>query len=87
MDNNFYVYILECSDNTLYCGYATDLDARVKTHNDGKGAKYTRGRLPVKVVYQENYPTKSQALKRELEIKKLSRQAKLNLIALSPASK
>lgn len=69
MGKNFYVYILECSDGSLYCGYATDLEARIKTHNDGKGAKYTRGRLPVKVIFSEMYETKSQALKCEIEIK------------------
>lgn len=75
-----YVYILLCSDNTLYTGYTNDLKKRVKTHNKGKGAKYTRTRLPVKLIYDESYETKSEALKREYYIKQLSRKRKLDLI-------
>ena len=69
-DTMNYVYILKCSDGSLYCGYTNDISARVKTHNEGKGAKYTRCRLPVEIVFQENYSTKTEALKREHEIKK-----------------
>lgn len=76
----FYVYILECSDKSLYTGYTNDLTKRVETHNKGKGAKYTRGRLPVKLVYEESHETKSSALKREHAIKSLSRHEKQNLI-------
>ncbi|WP_346916705.1 GIY-YIG nuclease family protein [Clostridium sp.] len=76
----FFVYILRCSDNTLYTGWTTDLSRRLKCHNSGKGAKYTRCRLPVKIVYYENLPDKSSALKRECEIKKLSRAEKLLLV-------
>ena len=76
----FFVYILRCSDNTLYTGWTTDLNRRLKCHNSGKGAKYTRCRLPVKIVYFENLPDKSSALKRECEIKKLSRAKKLLLV-------
>ena len=76
----FYVYILMCSDNTLYTGYTVDIDSRVNTHNEGLGAKYTRGRLPVSLAYQEEYDTKSEAMKREFQIKKLSRKQKLDLI-------
>ena len=76
----FYVYILRCDDDTLYTGYTVNLDERIETHNNGLGAKYTRGRLPVKLVYQEEYNSKSEALKREIRIKKLSRDKKLNLI-------
>jgi len=76
----FFVYILRCSDNTLYTGWTTDLNRRLKCHNSGKGAKYTRCRLPVKIVYYENLPDKSSALKRECEIKKLSRAKKLLLV-------
>lgn len=76
----FYVYILRCSDDTLYTGYTVDLDNRIITHNSGLGAKYTRGRLPVSLVYKETFKTKSEAMKREISIKKLNRKAKLNLI-------
>ena len=75
-----FVYILKCSDNTLYTGWTTDLRRRVKCHNSGKGAKYTRARLPVRLVYFEQLNDKSSALKREFEIKKLSRNKKLLLI-------
>jgi putative endonuclease len=71
-----------CSDGTLYTGYTTDLVRRINTHNKGRGAKYTRGRLPVFLVYSEEFPTKSEALRRELEIKKLSRKEKEILIVL-----
>ena len=81
LNQKYYVYLLECSDNTLYCGYTDDLKKRIKAHNDGKGAKYTKARLPVKLLYSEEYKTKSQALKREYQIKKLSRKEKINLIA------
>lgn len=76
----FFVYILRCNDNTLYTGWTTDLNRRLKCHNSGKGAKYTRCRLPVEIVHYENLPDKSSALKRECEIKKLSRAEKLILI-------
>lgn len=76
----FYVYILKCSDDTLYTGYTVDLDKRMKAHNSGLGAKYTRGRLPVTLVYKEICNSKSQAMKREISIKKLRRKEKLNLI-------
>lgn len=75
-----YVYILRCSDNTLYTGWTTDINKRLKCHNNGKGAKYTRCRLPVELVYFEKYEDKSSALKREYEIKQLSREKKLSLI-------
>lgn len=75
-----YVYILECSDGSLYTGWTTDIDARVATHNSGKGAKYTRARLPVKLIYLEEFGDKQTAQAREREIKKLSREDKLVLI-------
>ncbi|MCK8817087.1 GIY-YIG nuclease family protein [Natroniella sulfidigena] len=75
-----YVYIVQCSDDTLYTGYTTDIKRRIKEHNQGKGAKYTRGRSPVKVRYTEEYTTRSQAQKREYAIKQLTRQQKLKLI-------
>lgn len=76
----FYTYILECSDGTLYCGYTTNLEKRVAEHNKGKGAKYTKSRRPVKLVYFEEFPTKSLAMKRECSIKKLKREEKLRLL-------
>lgn len=75
-----YAYIARCKDNTLYTGYATDLKQREKTHNEGKGARYTRGRLPVKMVYSEEFKTRSEATKREYEIKQLKKEDKENLI-------
>ncbi len=75
-----YVYILLCSDNTLYTGWTNDLDNRVAVHNDGTGAKYTKARLPVKLIYSEEFNTKSEALKREHEIKSMRREDKLKLI-------
>lgn len=77
----YYVYILQCRDGTLYTGIAADVQKRLAVHNSGKGAKYTRSRLPVTLLYEETQPDKSAALKRELEIKKLSRAQKLRLIA------
>lgn len=76
----FYVYILKCADGTLYCGYTNDIEKRLATHQSGKGAKYTRGRLPVELVYYEEWDTKSDALIRECEIKKMSRAQKEKLI-------
>lgn len=76
----FYVYILKCNDDTLYTGYTNDLEKRLKVHSQGKGAKYTRCRLPVTIVYYENLPDKSSALKREHAIKRLTRLSKLELI-------
>ena len=75
-----FVYILECRDGTYYTGWTTDVEARVKTHNSGTGAKYTRSRLPVKLVYFEQVEDRSAALKREAAIKKLSRLKKEKLI-------
>lgn len=78
--NRNYVYILKCSDETLYTGWTNNLINRVLVHNSGKGAKYTRGRTPVQLKYYEILPCKSSALKREHEIKKLSRVDKKQLI-------
>lgn len=80
------VYIVRCSDDTLYTGYTTDVKRRVLEHNQQRGAKYTRGRTPVTLVYTEFHPSRSQALKREHEIKALSRLGKLALIQNSPHS-
>jgi putative endonuclease len=72
----WYVYIVRCADRTLYTGVARDLNARVEAHNAGRGAKYTRARLPVKLIYQETAADRSAALKREHAIKRLSRAEK-----------
>ena len=80
MENKAYTYILKCADGTLYCGWTSNLEKRLKAHNSGKGAKYTRGRAPLTLVYQEPCENHSQALRREIEIKRLSRTEKLILI-------
>ena len=80
MGEKAYTYILRCSDGTLYTGYSTDVKARVLKHNSGKGAKYTKARRPVELVYYEEYSSKSEALRREAAIKKLSRIQKEELI-------
>jgi predicted GIY-YIG superfamily endonuclease len=72
----WYVYIVRCADRTLYTGVARDLNARIDVHNAGRGAKYTRARLPVKLIYQENAADRSAALRREHAIKRLSRAEK-----------
>jgi putative endonuclease len=78
---SYYIYILRCSDDTLYTGIAKDLDKRLKEHNESdKGAKYTRVRRPVKLVYAEEAKDRSEASKREYAIKKLNRDKKLQLI-------
>lgn len=77
----WYVYVLLCADSTLYCGITTNIDRRVEEHNHPKkAAKYTRVRQPVRLVYREGVETRSLALKREWEIKQLSREQKLSLI-------
>ena len=78
-----YVYILRCNDDSLYTGWTNNLEKRIKAHSDGKGAKYTRCRLPVELVYWEQYEEKSQALKREYAIKQLTRKQKQQLIGRS----
>ena len=75
-----YVYVVECSDGTLYTGYTTDVERRVEEHNAGEGAKYTRGRTPVEVVHVEKYATRSEAMSREAEIKKMPREEKERLV-------
>ncbi|SHN65110.1 putative endonuclease [Butyrivibrio hungatei DSM 14810] len=75
-----YTYIVECADGSLYCGWTNDLDKRIADHNAGKGAKYTKPRLPVKLVYYETANTKEEAMSREWHIKRLSRKEKLRLI-------
>ena len=77
-ERNF-VYLLRCSDGTLYCGWTNDPESRLAAHNGGRGAKYTRSRLPVELVYCEPCASKADALKREAAIKRLSRRDKLAL--------
>lgn len=74
-----YVYILRCSDDTLYTGWTTNLERRVQVHNNGKGSKYTRARLPVEIAYWERHEKKEDAMKREQEIKGFSRSVKQDL--------
>ena len=74
-------YILRCNDGSFYTGWTNNLENRIKTHNFGKGGKYTRSRLPVELVYSESFETKQEAMKREREIKKLSRIEKEKLIS------
>ena len=75
-----YVYLLRCADDTLYCGWTTDLEHRVRVHNSGRGAKYTRSRTPVKLVYFEEFEDRQEALSREWHLKRLTRDEKLLLI-------
>lgn len=80
MENTWKLYMLRCADGSLYTGITTDVDKRITAHNAGKGAKYTRSRRPVELVYSENCEDHSVALKRELEIKALTREQKMKLI-------
>lgn len=77
---NHFVYILKCKDGTFYTGYTTNLKERIKKHNAGIGARYTRSHLPVKLVYHESFRTIRKAYQREIEIKKMTRKTKINLI-------
>ena len=78
-----HVYIIECDDGTYYTGYTTDVERRVTEHNDGVGAKYTRGRRPVELVHVESFDTQSAAMQREYAIKQLGRPAKEQLVETS----
>ena len=80
MESTWKLYMLRCRDGSLYTGITTDVEKRLEAHRSGKGAKYTRGRGPLELVYQEECGDHSTALKREIEIKALSREDKLNLI-------
>ena len=75
-----YTYILRCGDGTLYCGWTNDLEKRLSAHNAGLGAKYTKSRRPVELVYSESFETKEEAMRREYRIKRMSRAEKLTLI-------
>jgi putative endonuclease len=80
-ENRNYTYLVRCADGTFYCGWTNDLDKRIKAHNEGRGAKYTRSRRPVTLVYWEEFSTKTEAMQREAAVKKLTRQQKERLIA------
>lgn len=75
-----YIYIIKCKDKSLYTGWTNNLERRFKAHQEGKGAKYTKGRGPLELVYFEEFEDKSKAMKREYEIKKMSREKKLKMI-------
>ena len=75
-----YTYIVRCKDDTLYCGWTNNLEKRVASHNAGTGAKYTKNRRPVELVYYEAFDTKEEAMSREYAIKQMTRQEKLKLI-------
>ncbi len=79
-DKKYYAYLLLCADSSIYSGYTINLKRRLAQHNQGKGAKYTRSRLPVELIYSEGFATKNQALKREAAFKRLSHKEKLQFI-------
>ena len=81
-NSQWYIYIIRCADDTLYTGISNHLEKRIDSHNAGNGAKYTKGRGPVELIYKEKSQDKSTASKREAEIKKLTRKEKLKLIGL-----
>lgn len=88
MHTSNYTYILQCSDNTYYTGWTNNLEKRIRAHNEGRGGKYTRSRVPVKLVYYETFATKEEAMRREYAIKRLTRRQKEDLIckgAVSPS--
>jgi len=78
--NDHFFYVLKCRDHTYYAGYTNNVSKRVKVHNDGKGAKYTRGRTPVELVHVEGFPTKTEAMQAEYRFKQLSRTEKEKII-------
>ena len=83
-NESWFVYLLRCNDDSIYCGITNDLEKRLEKHNSGKGAKYTRSRIPSVIVYSEKKENKSEAAKREYEIKKMTRKQKLEIISSSP---
>jgi putative endonuclease len=80
LPDKYYVYVVECKDGTFYTGYTINISKRIRVHNRGKGAKYTRGRRPVKLLYYEIFNERGMALSREYEIKQMSREEKENLV-------
>ena len=79
-----YTYLLRCADDSLYCGWTNDLRKRLEAHQNGTASKYTRSRRPVELVYYETFETKQEAMRREAQIKRLSRCEKLALLAVNP---
>lgn len=79
-----YTYIVKCSDGSLYTGWTNDLEKRIRAHNDGKGAKYTKSRRPVVLAYYEEFQTKEEAMRREWEIKQMSRNQKMKMLTSVP---
>lgn len=84
MEDTAYTYIVECGDGTYYTGWTNQLEERMQCHNQGKGAKYTRARLPVRLVYYEVFATRQEAMKREYAVKQLKRKDKLKLFEHMP---
>lgn len=80
MASKYFTYIAECSDGTFYTGYTNDIQKRQQAHNEGRGARYTKSRLPIKIVYQEEFKNRSEAMRREYEIKQLNKIQKVRLI-------
>ncbi|MFC1780237.1 GIY-YIG nuclease family protein [Patescibacteria group bacterium] len=78
----YYIYILLCSDNSLYTGFTTNIKRRIQEHKEGKGSKYVRSRLPVKLIYSEKFKTKLEAMKREMQIKGWRRSNKIKTLKL-----
>ena len=83
----YYTYMVKCSDGSLYTGYTNDLDKRIRAHNDGKGAKYTKSRRPVELVYFEEHIAKEEAMSREWHIKQLKRSQKEKMIELAKSDR
>jgi putative endonuclease len=86
MRQSAFVYLLRCSDGTLYTGWTLDVARRVRTHQLGRGARYTRARRPVTLIYQERLPSRREAMRRELAIKRMSRPRKLALAGIGSKS-
>ncbi|RFU66934.1 GIY-YIG nuclease family protein [Peribacillus saganii] len=78
--NKHFFYVLRCKDDSLYAGYTNDLTKRIRLHNEGKGAKYTRGRGPVELVFSKEFPSKPEAMRAEYRFKQLTRPTKLEII-------
>lgn len=85
MDKKWFLYILRCADDTLYTGITDDIPRRMAQHNAGKGAKYTRGRGPVELLYQEEFMNRGEASRREYQVHRMTRREKLELVARNPA--
>ena len=86
-EGGYFTYLLECADGSLYCGWTNSLENRVRAHNAGQGAKYTRSRMPVKLVYWESYGTKHDAMSREWHVKRMTRADTMALIRQETAEK